>query len=264
MKIVTYLLGAMLAAALGAAALFYFMTFQPMQADYEQIKPAMPNLEKASAELKRYKKKEAEETAWVGPALAVVNAGLSDEIKTGSAEVVGTGSGIVVNIAEKLLYTPGSVTFDKDSTQFRLKLAGLLLSPELKGKQVTLINTTSAVPSQGKGRKRTPPKEARTLAAERSVALAKFLEQNKVEQQALVAAASSSLVPDTGFKIKDHKTAIVIGNAPAPAPAAAPIQQKTAAPAPATKPSVTTHPSSTAPPMAPQAVPSKPVEPKGQ
>ena len=32
MKIVTYLLGALLAAALGAAALFYFMTFQPMQA----------------------------------------------------------------------------------------------------------------------------------------------------------------------------------------------------------------------------------------
>ena len=227
MKIVTYLLGALLAAALGAAALFYFMTFQPMQVEYAKMKPAMPDLERATVELKRYKKKEAEETGWVAPVLAALNAGLSDELKAGTAEVASTGNGVIVNIAEQVLYTPGSVTFAKDSPQFRDKLAGLLAGQEMKGKQITIANTTDAVPAQGKGRKRTPPKEARSLAADRSVALAKNLEQHKIDQNALVAAAYSSKMPDTGFKIRERKTVIMIGNPPAPAPVPAVQQPKT-------------------------------------
>jgi flagellar motor protein MotB len=235
------------------------MTFQPMQAEYMKIKPVMPDLERASLELKRYKKKEAEETAWIGPAVAVLQAGLADEIKAGTAEVAGTGTAIVVNIAEQALYTPGSVTFAKESPQLRAKLAGLLAGPEVKGKQISIGHTTDPVPAQGKGRKRTPPREARALAADRSVALAKNLEQSKVDQNALVAAAYSSRMPDTGFRIKERKTVIVIGNPPAPAPVMAAEQARPVGPV--TKPSVTTQPTATA---APKAIPLKPAEPKAQ
>lgn len=263
MKIVTYLLGALLAAALGAAALFYFTTFEPMQAKFAKIEPILPELEKANLELKRYKKKEAEEAAWTGPATTALNAGLSDELKAGTAEVAYTGNAVVVNIAEQLLYTPGSVTFAKD-TQFRLKLTGLLAVPELKGKQITIANTTDPVQAQGKGRKRTPPKDARSLAADRSVALAKSLEP-KIDANLLVAAAFSSKLPDTGFKIKERKTVIVIGNALAPVPGPQQPKPAGAPSAPATQPSVTTRPSATAAPtVAPQAIPLKPAQPKGQ
>ena len=158
------------------------------------------NLEKATVELQKYKKKEAEETAWIGPVLAALNAGLSEEIKAGTAEVASAGNAVIVNIGEQVLYTPNSVTFAKDSPQFRDKLAALLAGPEMKGKQISIANTTDAVQAQGKGRKRTPPRDARSLAADRSVALAKNLEHNKVDPNVLVAAAYSSKMPDTGFK----------------------------------------------------------------
>ena len=57
MKIVTYLLAALLIAALAAAALFYFSTFQPLAAEFARMKAGMPEVDKAKAELKKYKEK---------------------------------------------------------------------------------------------------------------------------------------------------------------------------------------------------------------
>ncbi len=265
MKVATYLLAALLIAALAAAALFYFSTFQPMLADYTRMKTGMPELDKAKAELKKYKEKEAKETAWIKPAVEALNAGLSDEIKTGKAEVTAASTRIVINISEDILYTPRSMTFAKDSPQLRLKLATLLGSKELKGKEIIVGNTTDAVSALGKGRKKIVPKDARTLAADRSVALAKYLEQNKVEPETLVAAAYAAKLPDTGFKIKDHKTFIIIENPPAPSGAPAAAAQPKPAPAPAAKPGekTETQPAPGAP-AAPKTIPLKPAQPKGQ
>ena len=221
MKIVTYLLAALLCAALAAAALFYFSTFQPMAADLARMKAGMPELDKAKAELKKYREKESKETgeaAWINPVAEALSTGLSDEIKAGKAEVTVAGRRIVVNISEQALYTPRSVTFAKDSPQLRQKIATLLGSKELKGKEIIIGNTTDPVPAQGKGKKKIPPKDARTLSSERSVALTRYLEQSGADQGALVAAAYASKLPDTGFKIKDHKTIIIIESPPQTVP----------------------------------------------
>lgn len=247
MKIVTYLLAALLVAAIGAAAFFYVNTFQPMLADYTRMKSGMPELDKAKAELKKYKEKEARETSWIAVVIENLNAGLSDEIKADTVEVTVAGTGIVLNLSERVLYTPDSVTFGKDSTPLRLKLATLLGSKDMKGKEVMIGNTTDAVPVLGKGKKKIPPKDARSLAADRSLALVKYFEQNKVDQEMLIAAGYASKLPDTGFKIKDHKTIIVIENPLAPA---APLKQEAAQPAP--------------PATAPKTIPLRPAQPKGQ
>jgi hypothetical protein len=227
MKIVTFLLGALLAAALGAAAFFYFTIFQPMSLDYTRMKEGMPELDKTKTEMKKYKDKEAKETAWIAPAVAALNTGLANEIKDGKAEVVSAGNAVVINIAENALYTPESKTFAKD-TQTRLKLGGLLKRDELKGKDIYLGNATEAVAAHGKGRNKVPAKDALTLASERSAELVKYLVKDGIPQDSLAALAYSSKLPDRGFKIKNRKTMIIIGTCPAPA--AAP----TAAAAPAT------------------------------
>ncbi len=266
MKIVTYLLGALLAAALGAAALFYFMTWQPLQAKYVQFETEEPGLRKAKAELIKYKKKEADETAWVGPVIAEAAKQLDEEIKAGKAEVTPAGAAVAVNISEDILFTPRSVTFNSASRPLLGRIAEMLSSKDVKGKQIVIANVTEPVPAQGKGKKKVLPRDARALAADRSLALGKFLEQNKVEASSLLTGAYSAKVPDTGFKIKDRKLMILITNVPSPAPAVAAPAAKPAAPqAPAvTKPTITTHPSSTTSPAAPKAVPIKPAEPKGQ
>jgi hypothetical protein len=240
MKIATYLLSALLAAAIGAAALFYFMTFQPMAAEYERMKAGMPALDKAKAELKQYKEKEAKqarETAWIKPVAEELQKGLDEEIKAGKAEVALAGNGIVVVFAEEKLYTPGSVTFAKDSRPLLAKIAALLSHKELKGKMIMVGNTTDAVPARGKGKKKTPPREARFLAADRSVQLAKFLEQNNVEKESLAAVGFGAKLPDAGFKIKGHKTVIRIENPLSPTVPAAgqpvPVAGKPAEIAPA-------------------------------
>ena len=267
MKIVTYLLGALLVAALTAAAVFYFMTFEPMKTDYLRMKAGIPEMDKAKAELKKYKTqeaREAQEVAWVNPGVDALKAGLGDEIKAGKAEVTAAGNGIVVNLSEDILYTPGSVTFAKDSPQLRLKLAALLGSKELKGKNLVIGNTNDAAPAQGKGKKRIPPKEARTLAADRALALVKYLEQNRVDQEMLVAAAYGAKVPDTGFKIKNHKTMIVIESSPVPAATTATAQPNPSA-APGAKPAEKTEaPAAGAQASQPKAIPLKPAQPKGQ
>ncbi|HUJ18318.1 MAG TPA: hypothetical protein VL197_10040 [Nitrospirota bacterium] len=266
MKIVTYLLGALLVAALTAAAVFYFMTFEPMRTDYLRMKAGIPEMDKAKAELKKYKAqetKEAQEVAWVNPAVDALKAGLSDEIKAGKAEVTAAGNGIVVNISEDILYTPGSVTFAKDSPQLRLKLAALLGSKELKGREILIGNMTDPVPAQGKGKKKIPPKDARVLAADRALALVKFLEQNKVDQAALIAAAYAQKMPEAGFQIKGHKTMIVIESSPVPSATTA--AQPNPSAAPGAKPAEKTEaPAAGAQASQPKAIPLKPAQPKGQ
>ncbi len=244
MKIVTYVLGALLVAAIAAAALFYFITFQPMATDYGHMKADKPALEKTKAELKKYKDKdakEANETAWVNSAIDELTKGLSEEIQAGKAEVVATSRGVVVNIAESVLYTPKSSTFAQSSPPFRAKLAGLLGNKNLNGKEIIIANTTDAVPAQGKGKKKTPPRDAASIATDRSLALCKNLAQSKVDQEALIAAGYGAKMRDAGFKIKDHKTMIVIQNPPSPAaqkPAAPakPAEKSEAAPGAAAKP----------------------------
>ena len=262
MKIVTYVLGALLAAALAAAALFYFITFQPMAADYARMRAGMPELDKAKTELKKYREKEAnqaKEAAWVNPIIDDLTKGLAEEIQAGKAEVTATASGIVINIAENALYTPHSVTFAQDSPPFRAKLAGLLGNKNLSGKEIIIANSTDAVAAQGKGKKKVPPRDAIAIAIDRSLALYKYLAQSKVDQEAMIAAGYGAKIPDAGFKIKDHKTMIVIQNPPAPA------QQKPApAPATAAKPAEKTEAQASAGTQttSPKAIPLKPDQPK--
>lgn len=256
MKIVTYVLGALLAAAVAAAALFYFITFQPLATDYARIKAGMPELDRAKAELKKYKEKEvreAKEAAWISPIVDDLSKGLAEEIQAGKAEVTAAGNGIVVNIAETTLYTPQSVTFAQDSPPFRAKLAGLLGNKNLSGKEIIIANSTDSVPALGKGKKRIPARDAASLATERSLQLVKFLSQSNVDREALIAAGYGAKMRDSGFKIKDHKTMIVIQNPPSPS------AQKPAA-ATAEKPVEKVNAASAA--AQPRAIPLKPAQPK--
>jgi hypothetical protein len=251
MKIVTYLLGALLVAALGAAALFYFATFAPMLADYNKLKAGLPELDKARTELKKCRERaaaEAGKTEWISPIVTELSAALSDEIKAGTAEVSATENGVVINISEDVIYTPHSVTFaGKDREAFLKKLAAALGNKDLKGKTIILGNTTDAAPAQGRGAKKIPPKEARALAVDRSLQLVKFLERNKVDSEALVAAGYAAKTRDTGFKIKDHKTVILITKDPAPAAPSGKQEQPPAASQ-----------------AAPQTIPLKPTQPNAQ
>ncbi len=214
MKIVTSVLTALLVVTLGAGAVFYLKTYKPLAADYARMKSALPAYEKDSAELKKLQGKESKETAWLNPAVDALSTGLVNEIKSGKAEVLVAGNKVIVNISEQELFLPGSYTFAKESPQLRSNLVDLLKSDRLKGKDIYIGNTTQAVPAQGKGRKKIPAKEARTLAAERSAALIKDLEKNGVNQDALIAAAYSPKQPVMGYLIKDRKTVIIIENPP--------------------------------------------------
>ncbi len=264
MKIITSVIIALLVVALGATGYFYLTMYKPMAADYARMKAGMPELDKAKNELKKLKEKESRETAWINPAIDILSAGLADEIKSGKAEVLSAGNRVIVNITEGALYMPGSYTFlkEKESQPLLRKLDSLLRDEKLKGKTIMIGNTTQAAPAQGKGRKKIPAKDARTLAADRSAALIKYLEKSGVDQDALVAAAYSSKQPDAGFKLKSHKTVIIVENPPV-APSVAskhePAQEtqskptatnKAPAPAPAT------------PQAQPKAIPLQPAQPK--
>jgi hypothetical protein len=97
---------------------------------------------------------------------------------------------------------------------------------------------TVNAPAQGKGRKRVPAKDARTLAAGRSMELVKYLEKNAVIAESLVAAAYPAKLPERGFRIKDQKTVIII-SLPAAAAADAAKQEAKSAPAAKSTPTVT-------------------------
>jgi hypothetical protein len=256
MKIVTYLLGALLAAALGAAALFYFTTFQPLSLDYAGMKAGMPEMKKAQSELKKYQEREAKETAWIAPAVNALSADLANEIKAGQAEVVSAGHMVVINITEDALYTPESKTFAKD-TQTRLKLGGILKRDELKGKDIYIGNSTEAAAAHGKGKNKVPAKDALTLASERSAEMVKYLVKDGVSQESLAALAYAAKMPDRGFKIKNRKTMIVIGVCPVP------LMPAPAAPAPAAQQKPAAQPAAAVPQKPqPKTIPIKPAQPK--
>jgi flagellar motor protein MotB len=224
MKIITYILIALLIITLGAGAFFFLNLYTPMAEDYARMKAGMPELDKAKAELKKLKEKDAQhakEVAWIAPAADLLKNGLADEIKAGKAEIVAAGNALVINIAEDALYTPGSKTFAKD-TQTRLKLTGLLKHDALKGKVMFVGNATDAVAAHGKGKKKVPAKEALALASERSFEMVKALIRDGVPQESLAALAYPAKLPDHGFTIKHRKTMIVIGAHLTPAPSQTP------------------------------------------
>jgi hypothetical protein len=258
MKIATSVMIALLVILLGGAAVFYLKAYQPMVAEYEVMKSGMTALDKAKVELKKYREKESRETAWMNPAIDALSTGLGDEIKAGRIEVLSAGSKVIVNIAEDSLYLPASYTFSKDSQQLLLKLESLLRGSELKGKKIEIGNTTDPVPARGKGRKKIPPKDGRTLAADRSAALVKNLEKKGLDPNALVAAAYSPKQPEIGFKLKARKTVLVIENPPA-GPAIASKQETQSNPTPTTKPTAA---ATAAPPVKPQPISIQPAQPK--
>jgi hypothetical protein len=267
MKIVTSVLIAILVMTLGAGAVFYLKTYKPLAEDYARMKTGLPAYEKANAELMKLKEHESKETGWLKPGVVALSTGLSKEIDSGKAEVLAAGNKVIVNISEQMLYLPGSYTFAKESPQLRSNLAALLKSDTLKGKDIYIGNTTQAVPAQGKGKKRIPAKDARTLAAERSTALVKDFEKNGINQDALIAAAYSAKQPVIGIKIKDHKTVILIENPPTVPMVATKqeaAQQTQAKPAPSTKTTLT----APVAPLASQArtnpIPIQPAQPKAQ
>jgi hypothetical protein len=226
-----------------------------MALDYARMKIGMPEFDKAKSELKKYKDREA----WIRLAMETVKTALQEETGSGKAEIVAADGSLVINIAEAALYTPGSVTFTKESVPTLEKLTSLLKNlKDLKDKDVFIGNATLPSSAQGTARQRVPAKDALDLAADRSVALVKYLERKGVAKESLIAVAYPAKQPDRGFKIKDRKTVIIIRSPEAPGQeaAAAKPEALTAAPpkpAPAPKPSGT---------QAAPALPSQPEQPK--
>jgi len=212
MKIITYVVITLLIATLGIAAVFYFNIFRPMEADYANLKAGLPSFEKAKADLRQYRDKENMEKGWLSPAVDILSSGLTGEIKSGKAEVLATGDRVFVNIAEDTLYAPNASTFSKDSAHLRQTLVSLLQKNELKGKLCLIGNTTEIVTPRGRGRNKVREKDARSLAAERSLALVRDLEKSGVNQDSLAAVAYSSNQTDIAINLKSHKTVIIIEN----------------------------------------------------
>ena len=257
MKIVTYILIGLLVVTLGAGAYFYLYQYAPKAAELQKLQQGQPEFDRTRKELKKYTDREKQETGWIGSVVETLKKGLTNEIAAGTAEVAVAGSKVVVNIAESVLYTPMSVTFARNSQQNLAALAAFL--KDLKDKEIVVGNMTQPAPAQGKGRKKIPAKDARTLAAGRSLELVKYLEKNGVPAEALVTASYAGKLPDRGFRIKDQKTVIVIA-----APAAA--GQEAASPKLETKPAPATRTTATAaagaPGPQPKSIPISTVPPK--
>lgn len=241
MKIVTYILIALLVVCLGGAAYYYMAVYKPLAAEYELVKNVKTDLDKAKIELKKYRElenQEKQETAWMSAGIQSLQNSMKGLLDAGKAEVVASGHRIVINISETVLYTPLSITFAKDSRPILDSLASTL--KEFKDKEIFIGNVTVPAPAKGKGRKKTPAKDARTIASGRSAELVKFLEKNAVPAESLIASAYPQNLPDRGFKLKDRKTVIVISS---PAAAAASTQAPQAAkPAPVSAPAATAAP----------------------
>jgi outer membrane protein OmpA-like peptidoglycan-associated protein len=258
MKIVTYILIILLLVTLGGGAYFYRYMHEPMAVEYAKLQAGQPEFDKARKELNKLKEREKQETGWTDAAKQALMKGLANEIAAGRAEVVLAGNRIIVNIAEGVLYTPQSVTFARDGKPSLDNLAALL--KELKDKEIFVGNMTKPAPAQGKGRKKVPARDARTLASGRSLELVKYLEKNGVPAEALVAASYPAKVPERGFKIKEQKTIIVITAPASTSSEAAPPKQeaKTAA---ATQPTATAS-SAAAPTSQLKSIPISTVPPK--
>jgi hypothetical protein len=232
MKIVTYVLIGVLVAVLGAAAAVYFLSFKPMADDLGRMKVMMPEFDKVKADLKKIRDKENSEHAWMAPAADMLTAGLADEIKADKAEVFISGDRVVANISEDALFMPDSHVFTPAGNQLRLKLYSLLKNDALKGKMITIGNTTESISALGRGKSKTQSKDARLLASERSHMLIKDFEKHDVNTDAMVSAAFAANKPEAGLKLKTKKTMLIIDSAFAmPAapkqPAAAPATQTT-------------------------------------
>ena len=255
MKIVTYILGALLAAVLGAAAFYYFTTAQPMSVENQKLKAGMPEFEKAKIDLKKCKDAEQKATAWVAPVMETAKREFAVEMNAGAAEVQSVDTRVIVNISEKMLYMDGSVTFSNDSVPLLQKIGNLLRNPVLKDREIIVGNMTLPVAARGKGKKKVPAKDARILASERSTALVKYLvEKGGISQESLVAAAYPAALPDRGFAIKDRKIVITIQT-----PAA--IDRAGQKPAAIQQPAPVSAPTGTAV-QTPQPLPTKPAVPK--
>lgn len=264
MKIITSVLLGVLILTLAAVALFYIRVYKPMAEEHVYLTAGIRELDKTKRDFTQLKEKESKETAWLAPAIEALGAGLGSEIKSGNAEILAAGNRIVLNISEQALYLPGSYTFSNASPVLRSNLAALLKSDKLAGKIISIGNTTMAVPAQGRGRKKIPAKDARTLAAERSSALVRDFEKNGVNPDALVAAAYSPKQPGTGLLIRDRKTVIIIEN-PIVAPLNA-MKQEAAAripgkPLPGTGSTLTVPAPSPASPTQPMPIPIQPAQP---
>lgn len=225
----------------GTGAYFYMMIHQPMADDYARMKSEIPELEKARAELKKYRERER----WIPPAVESIKAGLKEEIEGGMAEVVSAEDRIIINIKEEALYTPESVTFSNEGTPTREKIASLLKDlKDIKDKEIYVANTTRPVAEKRKGARKIPARTALEIASDRSAALVKFFESKGVPKGALSAVAYPDRMPDYGFGIKADKTVIIIANPPVlrkdpgikparqPAPAAQEGQPQTPKPIP--------------------------------
>lgn len=255
---VTVLLILLLACA-GGGAYFYMYIHTPMMIEYQKMIQGMPELAKARAELKKYKEREAAESAWIPSSAETFRSALANEITAGKAEVETSGNRIIVNIAEDTLYQPGSKVFSKGSPIMLTKIASLLKTKDLEGREIIIGNTTPSVAASGKGRKRRPARNGRALAGERSQELVKYLEKNGVNAVSLTAAAYAPKMADKGFKIKERKTILIISSMPAPGqqatvqkPAAAVLPQQAKQPGTVATPS----PGQSAPAAIPQqAVP---------
>jgi hypothetical protein len=238
MKVATYILIGLLVVTLAGGAFFFLNIYKPMAVDYEKFKAGQPEFDNARKELGKYKEREKLESGWTGQAAEKLRAGLSKEISNGKAEVAVAGNRVVINITETVLYTPNSVTFAKDSQQSLANLASLL--KDFKDKDIFVGNTTMPAPAQGKGRKRVPAKDARTMASGRTLELVKYLVKNGVADEALIAASYPAKLPDRGLKIKEKKTVIVISSpAMAPTEMSAPKQETKPAPSATSTPTVT-------------------------
>jgi outer membrane protein OmpA-like peptidoglycan-associated protein len=253
MKIVTYILGALLAAVLGAAAFYYFTTAQPMTVENQKLKTGMQELDKAKTDLKKCKEAEQKATAWVAPVVETARREFAVELNAGKAEVQAVDTRVIVNISEQLLYLPDSITFSKDSVPMLQKIGNLLRNPTLKDREILVGNMTLSVVARGKGKKKVPAKDARILASERSTALVKYLvEKGGISQESLIAAAYPAELPDRGFAINGRKTVIIIQ-----APAAIDMAGRKPAAVQQLKPA--SAPSGT---VAPQPLPTKPAATK--
>lgn len=232
-KIILYVLIGLLVVCIAGAGYYYFAVHKPMEAEYESLKNTKPLLEKANNELKKLKEREAkvkQETAWVDAGVAALGNALKSLVEGGKAEVVPSGNRIVINVAESVLFTPFSITFAKDGKPVLDALA--LALKEFNDKEIIVGNVTVPSPPTGKGRKKKPGKDARTIASGRSVELVKFLEKNGVSSESLIASAYPPKLPDHGFLLKDKKTIIVISPPAAAKTTAAPAQQAVQSAAP--------------------------------
>jgi hypothetical protein len=259
MKIVTYILIGLLVITLAGGAYFFLYMHKPMAVEYEKLRQGQPEFDKARKELARFKEREKQETAWIGAAVEALKKGLANDISAGKAEVAVAGNKVVVNIAEAVLYTPNSVTFERTSQQNLANLAALL--KDFKDKEIFVGNMTVNAPAQGKGRKRVPAKDARTLASGRSMELVKYLEKNGVVAESLIAAAYPAKLPERGFKIKEKKTVIVISMPAMAAPEATAPKQETK-PAPAAKSTPTMTAAGNTTPPQPKSIPISAAPPK--